>query len=192
VQDHVDIGWVSRPRGLRGDVWLAAFSDDPERLLTLKEFRLLTKDGPRLLRLAGGQCLGGRLSLLFEGIADRTAAETICGHMLQIHRRDLPPLAEDEVFLADLIGLEARLPGGAVVGRVESVLELPAGPVLEIRAGGREALVPFHRRFVPRLELSQGWMELDVPEGLIPEEMLGSGAAGENPHPGLPPGRGKE
>lgn len=168
----MDIGWVSRPRGLRGEVWVTAFSDQPERLLELKDFRLQGPLGTRILRLAGGRCQDGRLSLLFEGIQDRTQAESLCGATLQMHRRDLPPLEEGEVFLTDLIGLEARLVDGRVVGRVEGILELPAGPILEIRARGQEALVPFHRRFVPRLELQEGWLELDTPEGLIPEGML--------------------
>jgi 16S rRNA processing protein RimM len=172
VQEFVDIGWVSRPRGLRGEVWVTAYSDQPERLLELRDFRLHSPRETRLLRKLGGHCSAGRLSLLFEGIADRTQAESLCGATLQIHRRDLPPLAEDEVFLADLMGLEARLADGRVVGRVEGVMELPAGPVLEIRARGLEALVPFHRRFVPRLDMAAAWLELDVPEGMIPEGML--------------------
>lgn len=173
----MDIGWVSRPRGLRGELWVTPFSDDPERLLELREFRVVLKAGPRPLRLAEGRRLGGRLAMRFEGIEDRAAAEAVCGSALQIHHRDLPPLGPDEVFLADLIGLEARMTDGRPVGRVEGVLELPAGPVLEIRAGGHEALVPFQRRFVPRLELAEGWLALEPPEGLIPPAMLGPGDA---------------
>ena len=172
MQDHVDIGWVSRPRGLRGQVWATAYSDDPERLLSLREFRV-GKDGSwRDLRLVEGRLLGNRLSLLFEGVADRTAAEALCGRTLQIRRRDLPALEEDEVFLVDLYGLEVRLPDGRAVGTVADVLELPAGPVLEIRGPGGEGLVPFQRRFVPRLELASGWLVVDVPEGLLPEAMV--------------------
>lgn len=174
MRDFVDIGWVSRPRGLRGEVWVAPYSDEPERLLALREFRLMLPDAPRMLQLAGGSCQNGRLAMLFEGIPDRTAAEALCGRALQIHQRDMPALAEDEVFLADLIGLEARLPDGRAVGRVSNVLEMPAGPLLEISARGQEALVPFTRRFVPRLELAAGWLELTVPEGLIPDGMVDS------------------
>lgn len=178
-QEYVDIGWVSRPRGLRGQVWVTPYSDDPERLVSLRSFRIRVADGWRGLRLEEGRLVGNRLSLLFEGMNNRTVAEGICGRALQIHRRDLPSLAEDEVFLADLIGLEARLPDGRVVGRVEEILELPAGPVLEIRSHGQEALVPFQRRFVPRLELGEGWLELDLPEGLVPEEMLAQARSAE-------------
>jgi 16S rRNA processing protein RimM len=171
MQDHVDIGWVSRPRGLRGEVWVTAYSDDPERLLSLREFRA-GRDGTwRSLRLLEGRLLGDRLSMLFEGVTDRTTAEALCGRTLQIRRVDLPPLEEDEVFLCDLYGLEVRLPDGRVVGKVEDVLDLPAGPVLEVRGPGGEGLVPFQRRFVPRLELAAGWLEVDVPEGLLPEAM---------------------
>jgi len=172
MRDHVDIGWVSRPRGLRGEVWVAAYSDDPERLLSLREFRV-GRDGTwRSLRLLEGRLLGDRLSMLFEGVTDRTTAEALCGRTLQIRRADLPPLEEDEVFLVDLLGLEVRLPDGRAVGKVTEVLELPAGPVLEIRGPGGEGLVPFQRRFVPRLELAAGWLEVDLPEGLLPEEMV--------------------
>ncbi len=182
----MDIGWISRPRGLRGQVWVTPYSDEPERLVELREFRIRSADGWRSLRLEEGRVLGNRLSMLFEGVSTRTAAEALCGQVIQIHRRDLPPLEDDEVFLADLIGLEARLADGRVVGTVTEILELPAGPLLEIRGRGQEALVPFQRRFVPRLELKEGWLELDVPDGLLPDDMLAppkGEAAAEQPKP---------
>jgi 16S rRNA processing protein RimM len=169
MRDFVDILRLGRAHGLQGEIWADAFSDDPERLLELGSFWLEEADSRRELRLAQGRLQAGRLLLRFEGVAGREQAAALTGRVLQLRRRDLPPLAEDEVFLADLMGLEAVLEDGRRLGIVRDVLELPAGPVLEISDGVHEGLVPFRREFVPEVDLNAGRVVIRPLEGLLPE-----------------------
>lgn len=171
MREFVDIARIGRARGLRGEVWADPFSDDPERLLELGAFWLEEAGVRRELKLAEGRLQGARLVLRFEGFEGRDQVERLNGRVLQIRRRDLPALEEGEVFLGDLVGLEAVLEDGTPLGRVTDVLDLPAGPTLEITNGRLEGLVPFRREFVPGLDLEAGRVVIRPLEGLLPDGM---------------------
>ncbi len=172
MQEYVEIGRILRPRGLKGDLWIEPFSDDPQRLLEIRRFFLESSEGRRELRLKSGSFSKGLLALRFEDVDDRDAAEALLGRCVSIHRDDLPELGKREYFLADLLGLEARLEDGRLVGTVEDLLEQPAAHVFVIRRGEFEALVPSVAEFVLRVDLKRGLVVIRPIEGMLPEGML--------------------
>ncbi len=177
MDEYLDIGRLLRPKGLAGHVWVQVFSDDPLRLIELEDFFVQRQGRRERLSLAEGEFLSGKLLFRFEGVESREAAEALHGLALQIHRRDLPPLEEKEFFLADLPGLEVRLEDDRLVGRVADVLDMPASPVLVIRAGQHEALVPAIGEFMPALDVEAGRITIRPLEGMLPEGMLEAAAA---------------
>ncbi len=172
MDEYIDIGRISRPRGLRGDVWIESLSDDPARLLEGVRLYLRRKDGLHPLTVVDGLQSGNRVSLRFAEIATRTQAEEARGSWLAMHRDDLPPLAENENFIADLIGLEVRLEDGRVVGRVADVLEMPSSHVYVIQQGEFEALVPSLEQFVPEVHVEDGYLVIRPLEGMLPAGMV--------------------
>ena len=80
----------------------------------------------------------------FEGVSDRSAAESLRGSLLEIDRDALPPLAEDEYYHADLIGLTCVDVGSQPVGTVIAVENFGASDLLEIELpDGKKSLIPF-------------------------------------------------
>ncbi len=180
MQAFVDIGKIARPRGLRGEVWIDSYSDDPARLAGLTTFYLEEKSGRSTLRVEKARVQDGRLLILFQGHEGRDAAERLRGKHLSIAREDMPDLEEGEVFMADLVGLKAVLSTGQSLGVVRDVLEMPAGWLLEIHQGKYEALVPFKLEFVPDLDLKAGTITIKPLEGMLPDGMLGTEDADED------------
>jgi 16S rRNA processing protein RimM len=86
----------------------------------------------------------------------------LCGFVLEVRSNQLPELDEDEFYPFDLLGLEARDPCGAVIGRVTDVLESPAHAILiiSLEAGG-EALAPFVFAAVPVVAVAGGYLVVD-------------------------------
>jgi 16S rRNA processing protein RimM len=76
-------------------------------------------------------------------------------------RSALPETEEDEFYLADLIGLEARDEAGNAIGTVNNVLDYGAGASLELVPGGR--LLPFTKACVPVVNLGSGFVVVVPP-----------------------------
>ncbi len=172
MRDWIEIGWIARPRGLKGDLWVDPITDDPARLLELGSFSIELDGKRQELKVQEGHLRENRLQLRFHGYENRDAAEELKGRYLLIHKSQLPPLEEGEVFLSDLLGLEVRLADGSVLGRVRDTPEMPTGVMLDVTLEKWEALIPFNRHFVPDLNLEEGWLLVDLMDGLIPDGML--------------------
>ena len=78
-------------------------------------------------------------------------------------------MPDDEFYHTDLIGLEVCDTGGTVLGTVRSVQNLGAGDLLEISGPGLKStvLLPFTKEAVPTVDLGQGRIIADPPEGLF-------------------------
>lgn len=165
-EKRVCVGIVTGPHGVRGAVRIKSFTAAPDDIARYgpvedeageRKFRL------RIVGSAKGVVIG-RLA----GVADRDAAEALRGMRLYLPRAALPPPADEEYYHADLIGLEAALPDGTVLGQVRAVHDFGAGDMLEIeRPEVPSAMVPFTRAVVPIVDLAAGRLVLDPPPGLI-------------------------
>ena len=82
-------------------------------------------------------------------------------------RKSFPPLSDDEVYFADLIGLQVVTRAGVDVGVVKDVLDTGATDMLVLDRGGREAMLPNVAEFVLEMDLSAGKIVVEPPVGLI-------------------------
>jgi len=161
---------VVKPQGRRGEVSAELHTDFPERLAERKRLWALTPRGERReLELESCWPHKGRLVLKFRGVDSITAAEALAGCELQLPQQERGKLAPGSVYVSDLVGcavIDAAT--GAEIGRVVEV-QFGAGeaPLLVLRAGGREQLVPFAADFVKRLDLAGRRVEMLLPDGLL-------------------------
>lgn len=160
MQSTICLGVVTGPHGVRGDVRVKSFTDDPCALGAYGP--LGTGDGRTLIVKTARPARGGA-RVHFEGIDDRTQAETLTGAQLHVARAALPELpseqTEDDFYHADLIGLTAVDEAGAVVGTVAGVHNFGAGDLLDI--GGE--FLPFTRACVPHVDLAAGKLTIRTP-----------------------------
>ncbi len=149
--------------GVRGEVRVTAFTQDPAALLDYSP--LLDASGKPILTLLSGRAEKGALVGRAAEIATREDAQAMRGVRLYIPRGRLPPPEEDEFYLADLIGLAALSPAGEALGRVKSVHNFGAGDLLEIEPPGGAATwwAPFTRDVVPEVRMAQGLVVVDRP-----------------------------
>lgn len=158
------VGQVGGGFGVKGEVKVTAFTADP---LALRSYGpLLRADGSPGLTLSAARPTK-------EGIVGRAAeiqtkeqADALRGLKLYVPRDRFPAPDEDEFYLADLIGVEARDPDGLVLGTVKAVQNFGADDMLEITpaAGGQTWYLPFTKACVPDLRLPEGWILAVRPE----------------------------
>ncbi len=161
---------IGKPHALRGEVTVQLHTDDPEaRLVPGAVFETVAEPGsgvPRELTLATVRVHRGIWLLGFEGIPDRTGAESLRGTRLVLAND-----AEDDEegwYEQDLAGLQAVAPDGSVVGEVVG-LDLGAAQdrLRVLRPDGKEALVPLVEQIVPNIDLEAGVVVVDAPPGLL-------------------------
>lgn len=166
---------IGAPHGVRGAVRLTVFAEDP---LGLRRYNPFETDDGRTFRIRSLKTVGKGVVAEIEGVTDRDAAAALRGLALSVPRSRLPRPDEDEFYHVDLVGLEARLVTGEVLGRVRGVADFGAGDVLEI-AGEEVVMVPFTRAVVPQVDIAGGFLAIDPPPGLLepPEEPPGEDGA---------------
>jgi 16S rRNA processing protein RimM len=164
------IGRVAGPFGVRGELRITTYSADPLSLLTYRELK--REDGTPGLTLTAGRAAKGGIVARAKEVETREQAEAIRGLRLFIARDVLSLPDDDEFYLADLIGLEARDLAGAVVGKVRTVENFGAGDLVEIAptAGGPTFWLPFTREAVPQVRISEGWIAIDPPPDVVVDE----------------------
>ena len=151
----LDVGYIARAHGLRGQVAVALTTDRLERLSPGSHF---FTDRGRLTVVAAA-AHQDRFIVTFSEIADRTAAEAWRGTVLRATRLELDD--EDVIWIDELFGAEVISKDGVSRGRVVAVEENPASDMLVLDSG---SLVPL--TFVVELEANVR-IELDEPDGLF-------------------------
>lgn len=160
------LGEFGRAHGLRGEIRLKSFTEDP---LAIAGYGPLgAGDGRSFILTSARRAAGDKPDLLVvtvAGIGTRDDADALNRVRLYAERARLAAAAaEDEFLLADLVGLEARAPDKSVLGRIVAVPNYGAGDLLEIAPpAGPNLLVPFTKAFVPVVDIAAGRIVVDAP-----------------------------
>jgi 16S rRNA processing protein RimM len=161
VSERVEIGGVARAHGIRGEIVIVTHDPDSE---TLGSVATIWVGGvERTIAGARGTQRGWLVQL--EGITTRTDAEALRGQVVEVDRSALD-LGEDDVLLADLVGLEVRRADGTPWGKVAEIMAGPLQDVLVIHDGDIERLLPLVDQFVTNVDLDAGVVTVDPPDDL--------------------------
>lgn len=159
-RNPVQLGVVGAAHGIRGEVRVKPFTEDPSSLEAYDP--LYTADG-RVLRITALRAARDVAIVRFEGVTDRNAAEALTGESLFVDRSALPEELEDEEFYhADLIGLPVFDETDEEVGKVVAIHNFGAGDILEIRpVSGPTVMIPFTGEAVPEVDIGEGLLRVD-------------------------------
>lgn len=167
MRDLICVGAISGAFGVSGEVRLKSFCAEPA---DIADYSPLTDEaGLRDFAITALRPASGGFAARLAGVTTRDAAEALRGTAVFADRAKLPALPDDEFYHADLIGLDVVDPGGAVLGRVTSVVNHGASDILEIATSdGREpVMLPFTRAAVPTVDLTAGRLVADPPDGVF-------------------------
>lgn len=164
---RICVGAIAGSFGVQGEVRLKSFCADPEAIAGYAP--LTTEDGTRSFAVTLTRSIPAGFSARLSGIATKEQADALKGTRLFASRDQLPALPDDEFYHTDLIGLEVRDTGGAVLGKVSAVHNHGASDLLEVSGPGLKSalLLPFTAAIVPTVDLASGRVIVDPPEGSL-------------------------
>ncbi len=172
---------IRRPQGRKGEVFAEILTDFPDKFAERRQLWLLAAEAaagtrpvaqaPRHMELENHWLHKGGVVLHFGGVNSISDAEMLAGLIVAIPREERAALSNDEVYVGDLIGCTLVDVAGAEavpVGTIENVdRDAGAAPLLVVRGAKGEALVPFAKSYLRRVDLAAKRVEMELPEGLI-------------------------
>jgi 16S rRNA processing protein RimM len=169
--NYLLVGEILRPHGVRGELRMRIRTDHPERIGELEQILLgrdiegkLTPYPVEHLRMHQGYGL-----LKLKGVDDRDRADTLRGYYVLIDREDAVPLAEDEIYLYQLIGLNVTTDEGELLGTLVDILETGANDVYVIDSPTYgEVLIPDIDETILDIDIAAGTMTVHLLDGLLP------------------------
>ena len=171
------VGRVRKAHGIRGEVVVETTTDAPDAVFAPgRRVFAGTVAGDLApnrteLHIQSIRPFNEGLLVGFTEILDRTVAETWRGRYLLVPAEELPPPADDEVYVHDLPGMRVELESGEVVGTVADTYELPQGLALDVRrAPPRESetvLILYDEHMIVSVDQTARVIVVSPPEGLL-------------------------
>ncbi|MCD8097984.1 MAG: ribosome maturation factor RimM [Lachnospiraceae bacterium] len=168
MEQFLRVGVISSTHGVRGEVKVYPTTDDPARFQQLEQVLLDTGKERVPLKIDGVRFFKNLVILKFRGLDSIEAVEGYKGMDLYVSREDAVPLAENENFIADLIGMEVRTDEGLYLGELSDVMETGANDVYVVKTPeGKEILLPAIRDCILDVNVEEKRMLVHVLEGLL-------------------------
>jgi 16S rRNA processing protein RimM len=104
--------------------------------------------------------------LKFRGIDSLARARGLLGEWMTVPRESVPALPEGGYFHFQLLGLQVFTRDGERLGRVCEILETGSNDVYVVSNDGGELLLPALADVIREIDLAQGVMVVDLPDGL--------------------------
>ena len=170
METRFQVGVITSPHGVIGEVNVFPTTDDPKRFRRLKEVILVQGKNEKTVEIESVKFFKNMVILKLSGYDDRDAVEKLRQCSLFVPREKAVRLKEDEYFIADLMGLKV-LDGDAEdaeLGTLEDVMETGANDVYVIRLlDGRELLLPAIKQCILEVNVEEGFVRVHVLDGLL-------------------------
>lgn len=132
ISKQILVGKIVASQGIRGDVRVQTFSEQPTDFQKFKvQCVKFKEDDFKFIRAVPNSTV---IIAHIAGFDDRNAAETLRGTELFIDRSTLPETENGEYYQADLIGFSV-LRDGKKIGTVSGFQNFGAGDIIELDNG---------------------------------------------------------
>ncbi|TXF87828.1 hypothetical protein FUA23_17365 [Neolewinella aurantiaca] len=164
--DLIEIGWTSKPHGLKGEIKLriSEFYEDDLFAAT----SVLIGDPPvpyfvEQLR-AGGAVIGK-----FETLDSREEVALLAGKPIWLLASQVTAVEdpEEKTPWEALVGYSIRAEGYPLLGPITGIMDLPEHYLAELKHDGKDILVPLHENLISDLEEEGKILQMVLPEGLL-------------------------
>lgn len=157
---RLEIGVVSRPHGVRGELRVHLHNAESTAFDCVDEVYLA---GVRY-ELVSARMVKGAVLLRLEGLDDRNAVESLRSAPVEVLRDQLE-LQEDDLLLSDLVGCRVQLEDGSDWGEIVEVVTGHQDRLV-IHSGDTERHLPLVSEFLIDIDLESKVVVAAPPEGL--------------------------
>lgn len=157
----IKAGEIVTTHGVRGEVKVLCWLDDPEMLCEFDRCRIAGKDYEMTEVRVQKTCNLVKL----QSVDTMEAAQALRGKVVELYREDMD---DDVIFADELIGVEV-FSDGVSIGTITDVLDYPGNSVYVVK-GQYEYMIPAVRQFILNTDLNGNRMEVRLIEGMRSDE----------------------
>ena len=158
---YIEAGEIVTTHGVRGEVKVLCWLDDPEMLCEFDRCRIDGKEF--VMEQVRVQKTCNLVQL--KGIDTMEKAQLMRGKTIELYREDI----DDEViFAAELIGVEV-FSEGEKIGKIVDVLDYPGNSVYVVK-GQHEYMIPAVSAFILETNMAENTMQVKLIEGMRSDE----------------------
>ena len=162
------VGIFTSTHGVHGEINLYPTTDDPDRFYKGLPLYLATGREMLPLTVSSVKHFKGMVILKFEGFDSINDIEKYKGAELYVDREHALPLAENEYYIADILGAEVWSDEGEKIGILSEVLTTGANDVFEVkRPHEKNALFPVIPECVLSVDTKEKKVVVHIMKGLL-------------------------
>lgn len=169
LTQYLEIGKITSPHGVKGEVKLEVYADSPEALKKVKTV-YFDKNGEKPVAVEASRVHKDRLLIKLRGVNSMDDGNALRGKVLYAHRDSIIK-DRNSVFIEDLKGLSViDIDSGVSYGKITDVLFTGANDVYAISDGEKERLIPAIKDVVIETDVTNGIMKIRPLRGLFDED----------------------
>lgn len=173
MTEYLNVGKIVNTQGLKGEVRVISQTDFPE--LRYKKGTILTlfqeKKEPVELTIKSHRKHKNFDIVTFEGHFSINDVEKYRDGILKVSKEKLTDLPENEFYYHQIIGLSVIDENDQELGKIKEILSPGANDVWVVqRPKKKDVLIPYIESVVQSIDLENGVVHVEIPEGLIDDE----------------------
>lgn len=170
--NYFNVGKIVNTQGLQGEMRVLSVTDfAEERFKKGNILALFDKKDQFVMdvEIASHRKVKNFDIIKFKGMYHINDIEKFRDFTLKVREEDLTDLEDGEFYYHEIIGLEVY-ENDVLIGRIKEILQPGANDVWVVkRKGNRDLLLPYIPPVVLGIDIEQGRVDVEIPEGLDDE-----------------------
>lgn len=167
IDSCYQLGYVTKPHGLKGDISIFIDADDPQAYRTLESVfiqqdKQLVPFFINQIKISGQKAI---LSLEESNSIDEAA--NLKGSELYLPLSFLPNLADDQFYFHEIVGYLVIDELIGEIGKVIKVFDIGPQDLIAIDYLGKEVLLPINDETIAKVDKQKEVIKVKLPEGLL-------------------------
>ncbi len=168
MEKYLQVGVFASTHGVRGEIKVFPTTDDVNRFKVLKDVLMDTGKEMIPLTVTGVKFFKQFVILKFKEIDTINDIEKYRGSSLMVTRENAVPLAENEYFIADLLGFDIIEEDGTKLGVLKDIMQTGANDVYVVEmAGNKELLIPAIKQCILKIDTESETIRVHLLDGLL-------------------------
>lgn len=167
IEDCFEIGYITKTRGLKGEVQVSFTFDEPEKLKIKSVFiEINSKLVPFFV--ASYKIPMPQIGYFnFEDVDHIDKAQPLTKKKIYLLNKFKPKRKKGEFLFTDLVGFTADDLQAGDLGEILAVNEYPQQFLATVNYKGNDVLIPLNEAFIAELDIPNKKISFDLPDGLL-------------------------